>query len=100
MSMDSEWGERRRRTAELVLALLDGTVTTDEYWRRLDLETGCGDDELDELLDLVEHEPARSRLLGLGAREHVEYVAQVRALAERLSRRAGSEQNHPRHNQP
>ena len=86
MSMDSEWGERRRRTAALVLSLLDGQVTTDEYWRRLEVDTQSGDEELNELLDLVEHEPTRSRLLGLRAAEHAEYVAQVRDRAERLAR--------------
>ena len=40
--MDSESGERRRRTAQLVLDLLDGEISVDEYWDRLDAETGSG----------------------------------------------------------
>ena len=96
--MASEWGERRRRTAELVLALLDGTITTEEYWRRLEVQSPSGDEELDELLDLVEHEPARSRIRGLGPRDHGAYVAQTRALAQRVARRAGQGSNRPRHN--
>lgn len=89
--MDSESGERRRRTATLILDLLDGRITVNEYWDRLDAQSGSGDEELDELLDLIEHEPARSRLLGVGAREHAEYMAQVRARAERLARGAESD---------
>jgi hypothetical protein len=89
MNMDSESGERRRRTAALVLDLLDGRISLNEYWDRLDAQTDFGDEELDELLDLVEHEPARSRLFGVGVREHADYVAQVRARAQRLARGAG-----------
>ena len=87
--MDSELGERRRRTAELVLELLDGRITVAEYWDRLEAQPGSRDEELDDLLDLVEHEPSRSRLFGLGAHDHSEYMAQVRARAERLARGAG-----------
>ena len=84
--------------AELVLALLDGTITTEEYWRRLEVEPPSGDEELDALLDLLEHEPAQSRVLGRGPRDHAAYVAQMRALAQRIARRAGQEPSRPRHN--
>ena len=98
MNRVSEWGERRRRTAELVLALLDGTITTEEYWRRLEVGPPSGDEELDTLLGLVEHEPAQSRVLGLGPRDHAAYVAQIRALAQRIARRAEQAPMRPRHN--
>ena len=76
----------RQRVAELATTLYDGRLTYEEFLAALpDLDLGT-DDDVTELLDLIEHEPARGRVFGLSPQEHDAYVADIRARIARLAR--------------
>jgi hypothetical protein len=87
--MESHHAESRRRVANIVLDYLDGELSFATLWDRVGPKDGYEDEELSELLYLLEHEPAASGVFGVGASAHAAYVAQLRALAERLARGAG-----------
>jgi hypothetical protein len=75
----------RLRIAELATTLYDGQLTYEEFLHALpDLDRNV-DEEVTELLDLIEHHPARGRVLGLAAKEHDAYVADIRSRIARLS---------------
>ena len=73
----------RRRVATLASALYDGQLTYTEFLSQLPQNELPEDHPVSELLDLIEHEPARGRLLGLAPREHDRYIADIhRRIAE------------------
>ena len=76
----------RRRVAELATTFYDGRLTYEEFVNALpDLDRGV-DDEVTELLDLIEHEPARGRVLGLEPKLHDAYMVDIRARIARLAK--------------
>ena len=70
--------EIRRRVAVLAAAFYDGQLTYSEFLSQLPEDELSEDHPVSELLDLIEHEPARGRFLGLAPREHDSYVADIR----------------------
>ena len=87
--MESHHADNRRRLANVVLDYLDGELSYDTLWDRVATKDDPQDEELSELLYLLEHEPAASGVFGVGTSAHAAYMAQLRALAERLARGAG-----------
>jgi MoxR-like ATPase len=88
--MESHHAERRRHIANVVIDYLDGELSYETLWDRVATkDDDHEDEELSELLDLLEHEPAASGVFGVGTSAHAAYMAQLRALAERLARGAG-----------
>lgn len=68
----------RRRVAALATDFYDGRLTYGAFLAALPPVAVDADDAVTELLDLIEHEPARGRVVGLAPREHAAYVADVR----------------------
>ncbi len=74
--------DRRRYVAGLARKLMAGELTLDAFFG--ELESADWDDEvLAELLDLIEDEPVRSRVFGVGPRGYEEYKGRVHKLIER-----------------
>jgi hypothetical protein len=78
--MDTSRISRRQYLAERVLATYAGQVTGREVLSEVD-GADYDDPVLEELLDLFEHEPAKSRLWGLSGSAYDRYLARVQALA-------------------
>jgi len=88
--MESHHAEKRRRVANVVLDYLDGELSYETLWDRVGTkDDDHQDEELSELLYLLEHEPAASGVFGAGTSAYAAYMAQLRALAERLARGTG-----------
>jgi len=71
---------RRLYVAERIIAACDGQARGPDVLAEID-EADFDDPVLQEVLDLFEHEPAKSRIWGLSGAAHDEYIARVRALA-------------------
>ena len=68
----------RRRVAALAADFYDGHLSYEAFLAALPPVDTDADDAVAELLDLIEHEPARSPVFGLAPREHAVYVADIR----------------------
>jgi hypothetical protein len=80
--MMTDPSDRRRHVANLARKLLEGEMTLDAFFGQLQSED-WDDTVLAELLDLIEDEPVRSRVFGVGPRGYEEYRGKVRRLIER-----------------
>jgi hypothetical protein len=80
--MMTDSSDRRRHVASLARKLLEGEMTLDAFFGQLQSED-WDDNVLAELLDLIEDEPVRSRVFGVGPRGYEEYRGKVRRLIER-----------------
>ena len=78
-----------RAAAAAARAYRTGTLTWDAFMNQFG-EVPATDDDLAELVDLIEHEPARGGLGGLNEREYAEYVASVDATISRIESRVGA----------
>jgi hypothetical protein len=74
--------DRRRHVAGLARKLMAGEITIDAFFGQLESED-WDDALLAELLDLIEDEPVRSRLFGVGPKGYEEYRGRVTRLIER-----------------
>jgi hypothetical protein len=73
----------RHRVASLAAALYRQEIDYRSFLSALPSIDDRQDDAVAELLDLIEHEPARGRVLGLSAHEHEAYLADIqRRIAE------------------
>jgi hypothetical protein len=80
--MTIEHADRRRYVASLARKLMAGEMSLDAFFGQL--QSGDWDDSLlAELLDLIEDEPVRSRVFGVGPRGYEEYRGRVTRLIER-----------------
>jgi hypothetical protein len=74
----------RLRIAKAARELYAGQITFDQL---LELAPEQDKDELiDELVDLIEHEPQRGGFLGVKEKEHDAYIKQIFEVIERLER--------------
>jgi hypothetical protein len=71
---------RRVHLAERIFAACAGRADGREVFREFRGED-YRDPVLEELLDLFEHQPAKSRLWGLSGAKYDEYIARMQALA-------------------
>ena len=67
----------RLRVADLAAALYRREISYEAFLSALPAIDREHEDAVTELLDLVEHEPARNRVLGLPPKEHDAYVADI-----------------------
>jgi len=67
----------RQQVATLAAALYRQELSYGEFLRALPKMNLADDDAVAELLDLIEHEPARGRLFGLSPEKHDAYVADI-----------------------
>ena len=73
----------RHRVATLAAALYREEIDYRSFLSALPSIENARDDAVAELLDLIEHEPARGRILGVSAHEHEAYLAEIqRRIAE------------------
>ena len=75
---------RRLYLAERILASYSGQASGGDVFREF-IGDDYADPVLEELLDLFEHEPAKSRFFGFTGAAYDEYVARVRALAAAIA---------------
>lgn len=73
---------RRAEVAALARKLLSGEISIDAFFGALERDD-WDDPLLAELLDLIEDEPVRSRVFGVGPRGYEEYRGRVNRLIER-----------------
>jgi hypothetical protein len=78
--MDDLRIRRRLFVAERILSSYDGEAKALDVLAEMD-EADFDDPVLEELLDLFQHEPAKSRVWGLSGAAYDAYIARVRALA-------------------
>jgi predicted house-cleaning noncanonical NTP pyrophosphatase (MazG superfamily) len=75
----------RKQVADLVTKYLDGHINYREFLDKLPEEVeSTADEQVYELLDLLEHEPAVGRVLGLSKQEHLLYRERIRGLVNQL----------------
>lgn len=76
----------RRQIAALARGFYAGQIDYRTFLDRLPVEADeTEDEEVGELLDMIEHQPAKSRFWGLPPRQHADYLARVQLLIQRLS---------------
>ena len=73
--------DARRAAAELAQAFYRGDVTFQELSKRY---PQSDDPDVEELMDLIEHEPKRGGLLGAPEAEYREHMSRITHLIERL----------------
>jgi hypothetical protein len=74
------------RLAELYLA---GRLSFEHFMERAPKDTG--DEEAEELIDLIVHEPKRGGLFGASPAEHDRHMERIRELALSISRRQSAD---------
>jgi len=74
---------RRAEVAALARKLLAGEISVDSFFGALERDD-WDDPLLAELLDLIEDEPVRSRVFGVGPRGYEEYRGRVNRLIDRV----------------
>ena len=73
----------RQQVAKLAAAFYRQELSYAEFLRAMPRIDSSQDDAVTELLDLIEHEPARGRFFGLPPAEHDAYLADIqRRIAE------------------
>jgi len=77
---------QRRKIAGLARQLYKKEITFSEFLAGTPEQDE--DDLIDELVDLIEHEPQKGGLLGIKESEHDKYIKQIFVLIERLERKA------------
>lgn len=85
--------ELRRKAADLARAYYRGEFDYRTFWKQLppEVSTEPKDEQIHELLDLIEHDPAVGGILGVSREEHETYVARIKLLIGELSLRILSE---------
>jgi hypothetical protein len=79
--------ELRRKVGELAAALLDGQLDYATFLQELPKEAeSASDPQIEELLDLIEHEPAVGGLFGISLLEHQNYRGEMDHLVKALLR--------------
>jgi hypothetical protein len=78
--MDDSRIRRRLFVAERILSTYDGQAKAQDVLAEMD-DADFNDPVLEELLDLFQHEPAKSRVWGLWGAAYDAYIARGRALA-------------------
>jgi hypothetical protein len=74
--------DMRHKIATLARGLYSGGVSFEEF---MDSVPEMGSDELiDELVDLIEHEPKKGGLFGASEKEHSRYIQRIFATIEKL----------------
>jgi hypothetical protein len=72
--IDSDARDRRRRAADAAAAYRARKITWQDF---MDEFGGSKDDKIWDLVDLIEHEPARSGIRGIGEKAWSEYEDQL-----------------------
>ena len=85
--------ELRRKVADLARAYYRGEFDYRTFWKQLppEISTEPKDEQIHELLDLIEHEPAVGGILGVSREEHETYAARIKLLIGELYLRILSE---------
>ena len=73
----------RKKVANLATDFYSRSISYDEFMLSLP-ETG-EDKMINELVDLIEHEPRVGRLFGVRHEEHVIYMERIKSLIQQLS---------------
>jgi hypothetical protein len=73
--------DNRKLGAELARAFYMGDLTFEQFLTRF---PESGDPDLNELLDLIEHEPKQGGILGVSTATYQEHMSRVHTLIERL----------------
>ena len=71
----------RMKVAALARELYDGKIAYNEFIKQA---SETEDEDIEELLDLIEHEPKKGSLFGVDAKTHANYIATVFALINKL----------------
>lgn len=74
----------RKKVAALAKDLYEDKITYEVFLENIP-ENIEGDREVYELLDLIEHEPAKDGMFGVGDARHKEYMQEVWRLIKKLS---------------
>ncbi len=80
--MKNNVSDIRHRAARLARDYLENKITWRDFVDQMPQSTG--DKLLDELTDLIEHQPKRGGLMGLNEKEWQTYQRQVHTLIKRL----------------
>jgi hypothetical protein len=73
----------RKKVVKLATDFYSRSISYDEFMLSLP-ETG-EDKMINELVDLIEHEPRVGRLFGVRQEEHVIYMERIKSLIQQLS---------------
>ena len=73
----------RKIAARLAKELYEGKINFSEFLTAFPDDTT--DDDIAELIDLITHEPKIGGFMGVSAKEHDIYLAQISLLIEKLS---------------
>ena len=73
----------RKKIANLATDFYSRSISYDEFM--LSLPETSEDEMIDELVDLIKHEPKVERLFGVSQEEHVLYMERIKGLIQRLS---------------
>ncbi len=79
--------EYRQRVAELAKQVCDGQLNFFAFLSEVAGKENTyeiGDDEVNEPIDLLEHEPAKDDIFGIGETKHQEYMQRIYELIARL----------------
>ena len=72
----------RKEIAKLAKDLCSGTITYEEFMNSLpEMDE---DDLIDELVDLIEHEPKVGGLFGVSKKKHSEYLQRIHTTIKKL----------------
>lgn len=74
---------------ELAQLYLAGRMSFEDFMQRAPRD--IQDDEVDELIDLIVHEPKRGGFFGASPEEHDRHMARIRELAGSISRRQSAD---------
>jgi hypothetical protein len=73
----------RRLTARLAREFYERKISFRDFLKQVPDEGT--DQDISELIDLIEHEPARGGFMGVSPEEHDSYLEAIKELIERLS---------------
>ena len=76
--------ELRKKIANLARSLYAKEITFDEFLHEVPDQDH--DDLIDELVDLIEHEPKKGGLLGVSDEEHEKYVNNIFGIIKQLEK--------------
>ena len=74
----------RRKVASFAKKVREGSIIFFDFLEGIGGEYKTGDDEVDELIDLFEHEPAKGGILGVSEEEYAGYMNEVDRLINEL----------------
>jgi hypothetical protein len=67
----------RAQVASLATDVIEGRLSFRDFVMSIPDDAKSEDDLIEELVDLLEHEPKIGRFLGVGAEKHKKYMARV-----------------------